>query len=42
MESGWRPIENGIILGDNVYPLRDWLIPPIKRNPNDAAELSFI
>ncbi|CAI6355524.1 unnamed protein product [Macrosiphum euphorbiae] len=42
MESDWRPIENGIILGDSAYPLRDWLIPPTIRNPNDAAELSFV
>lgn len=32
MENGWRPIQNGIILGDSAYPLKDWLIPALSNN----------
>lgn len=42
MESDWKPIENGIILGDSVYPLRDSLISPTIRNPNEATEYLLI
>lgn len=42
MESGWRPIANGIILGDSAYPLKDWLIPPIVKDCNDEANIRFL
>lgn len=42
MEGGWRPFPNGIIVGDSAYPLKEWLIPPIVRNPNDEAEQRFL
>ncbi len=27
--SGWRPFTNAILLGDSIYPCKEWLIPPI-------------
>lgn len=41
-EAGWRLIPNGVILGDSAYPLKEWLIPPLIRNPNDVAEQRFL
>jgi hypothetical protein len=42
METGCRPIENGYIIGDSAYPLKNWLITPIVINPNDPAQIQFI
>lgn len=40
-ENGFRPFPNAVILGDSAYPLKEWLIPPIRRNPNDIREVRF-
>lgn len=40
-ENGWRPIPNGLLLGDSAYPLKDWLIPPVVVN-NDEANRRFL
>lgn len=41
MEQGWRPIPDGVLLGDSIYPLKTWLIPPILRNPEDLSQRRF-
>ena len=40
MQNGWRPIPDGIILGDSGYPLPPWLILPTEQNPDNAAEIA--
>ncbi len=26
---GWKPFENAVLLGDSIYPCKEWLVPPI-------------
>lgn len=40
-ESGFRPFPNAIILGDSAYPALDWLVPPLRRNPECLREERF-
>lgn len=40
-DDGWRPFPGAIILGDSAYGLKEWLIPPLNRNPNDAVEQRY-
>lgn len=40
-EEGWRPFPGAVILGDSAYGLKEWLIPPINRNPDDPVEQRF-
>lgn len=42
MEEGWRPFPGGVILGDSIYPLKSWLIPPILQNARDPAQVRFL
>lgn len=42
MEQGWRPAPDAVLIGDSIYPLRSWLIPPLLRNPEDPAQLRFV
>lgn len=42
LEQGWRPLEGGVLLGDSIYPLKSWLIPPVIRNENDRAQIRFL
>ncbi len=28
-KDGWRPFPKAILLGDSIYPCKEWLIPPI-------------
>ncbi len=46
-ESGFRPFEGAVLLGDAAYPCRDWLIPPlpteqeqVQQRFNDAHRLT--
>lgn len=41
-EEGWRPVANGVILGDSAYPLKDWLIPPLVRDAENRANIRFL
>jgi hypothetical protein len=34
-------LTGAVILGDSAYGLREWLIPPINRNPDDPIERRF-
>ena len=40
MEGGWRPIPGSVILGDSIYPLKDWLIPPLN-DVQDPVVIAF-
>lgn len=40
-ENGWRPFPNAVILGDSAYGIKEWLMPPIRRNPDDPTEQRF-
>lgn len=42
MEAGWRPFAETVLLGDSIYPLKSWLIPPIIRNPEDPSQRRFL
>lgn len=42
MDEGWRPFPGAVLLGDSIYPLKSWLIPPILRNEGDPAQLRFL
>lgn len=34
-EEGWRPFPDAFLLGDSIYPLKDWLIPMREHAPVD-------
>lgn len=36
MENGWRPFPDAILLTDSAYPLKDWLIPPLRLCTNET------
>ncbi|XP_057667254.1 putative nuclease HARBI1 [Diorhabda carinulata] len=38
---GFRPFPNAVILGDSAYGLKEWLMVPLRRNPNDIAEHNY-
>ena len=38
---GYRLFPNAVNLGDCAYPVTDWLIPPLRRNPDDPTEQRF-
>ncbi|PSN49840.1 hypothetical protein C0J52_08850 [Blattella germanica] len=40
-EAGWRPFPGAVILGDSAYGLKEWLIPPLNRNPDNVVEQRF-
>lgn len=42
MEEGWRPFPGTVLLGDSIYPLKPWLIPPVIRNEENVAERRFL
>lgn len=42
MEGGWRPTPDGVLLGDSIYPLKSWLIPPIMRDEHNLAQQRFL
>lgn len=40
LESGWRAIPNGVLLGDSIYFVAEYLIPPLD-NPRTVQEKRF-
>lgn len=40
-EDGFRPFPGAVILGDSIFPCRDWLIPPAEREPQVGAVQLF-
>ena len=40
--NGWRPFDNAILLGDSIYPLKSWLIPPMVFEQITAATEKFL
>jgi hypothetical protein len=40
-EQGWRPFPGAVVLGDSAYPMRDWLMTPLHRNPNNEDERRY-
>lgn len=40
-DAGWKPFPGAVILGDSAYGLKEWLIPPLNRNPDDVVEQRF-
>lgn len=38
-ENGFRPFPNAILLGDAIYPRKDWLLPNMPAAPNDLRDL---
>jgi hypothetical protein len=42
MEEGWRPFPGAVLLGDSIYPLKSWLIPPVLQNAHDPAQTRFL
>lgn len=41
LETGWRPYPRGILIGDSIYPLKCWLIPPIVNDVNSPEQRRF-
>ena len=39
--SGWRPFPDAVILGDSIYPCKEWLIPPIQGHAI-GAQASYV
>lgn len=39
-DNGYRPFPESVILGDSIYPVKRWLIPPLQATSTDA-EASF-
>ena len=40
--SGWRPFENAVILGDSGFGLSDWIIPPITAGQRNSSTERFL
>jgi len=38
---GRRPFPEAVLLGDSKYSLKEWLIHPQHKNPNNATEQHF-
>lgn len=37
-DAGWRPFPDAFLLGDSIYPAKDWLIPMRVHPPVDEAD----
>lgn len=37
-DQGWRPFEGAILLGDSIYPAKDWLIPMKVHPPENEQD----